>query len=109
VTDETAQQPPVDDGYVVWKAMMEDAVDRGDVKFLQATSIGGYVIPATYWNPAVERHPRLGLYAADALLASACACRGSLHQQCVYPTIMRGEGIVPMRTGSTADAEQDPT
>lgn len=79
------------DGYEVWTAVMEDAVDRGEIHYLHERRISGHVIPATYWNPAVERHPLVHLYDAAAVLASACACRGRLHPQCVWPTIQRGE------------------
>lgn len=78
-------------GYEVWKAMIEDAVERGEVKFLQPATIAGRSIPADYWIMGYERHPRVHLYDAAATLASACACRGRMHAGCVWPTIQRGE------------------
>lgn len=65
----------LDDGYLVWKAMIEDAVDRGEVHYLPEERISGH------------------LYDAAATLASACACRGRLHAACVWPTIQRGEPL----------------
>jgi hypothetical protein len=77
--------------YEVWTALMEDAVDRGEVQYMPPATIAGFTVPATYWNPGFERHPRVHLYDAAAMLASACACRGRLHAACVWPTIQRGE------------------
>lgn len=79
------------EGYEVWKAMIEDAVDRGEVRYLHPMTVLGRTIPATYWNPADGPSPNAGLYAAAALLSSACDCRGRLHPACVWPTIQRGE------------------
>lgn len=78
------------DGYEVWTALMEDAVDRGEVKHYPPTTISGYTIPATYWTPGTP-HPRTDLMRAQMVLAAACSCRGRLHAACVYPTIQRGE------------------
>lgn len=76
--------------------MMDDASERGEVVLLPPVTISGYTIPATYWRPGVERNPRVALYDASATLTAACACRGSLHQECVWPTIKRGEEVLPM-------------
>lgn len=85
-----------DADYEVWTAMMEDAIDAGDVRVVEATTISGYVIPATYWVQGREPHPHMQARFAQMALANVCACRGSLHYECVYPTLMRGEEVLPM-------------
>lgn len=81
------------DGHEVWRALMEDGVDRGEVVYLHPKKIAGFTVPATYWVPGAERHPHVALYDAAATLASACACRGRLHAACVWPTVKRGEPL----------------
>ena len=75
----------------MWQAMMDDALDRGDVLLVPPTVISGYEVPAAYWHVDSERFPYIALYDARAALASACACRGALHEECVWPTVQRGQ------------------
>lgn len=78
--------------YEVWTALMEDAVDRGDLTVVPETTISGYKIPAVYWDQR-DHHPHGPLRQAQMMLAAACTCRGRLHAECVYPTTLRGEPL----------------
>lgn len=81
------------DGYEIWSAVMEDAVERGDLRFVAETTISGYKIPAVYYDPQRDHHPHGPLRQAQMVLASVCTCRGRLHAACVYPTLQRGEPL----------------
>jgi hypothetical protein len=81
------------DGAEVWHALMEDAVDRGEIRYLPETTISGYRIPALYWNPQARRHPHGVLRQAQMVLSSLCTCRARLHPECAWPTIQRGEPL----------------
>ncbi len=93
MSDRTPHVYVAHEGAEVWYALMEDAVDRGEVRYLPETSIAGYKIPALYWNPQAERHPHVPLYDAMLRLAHACTCRARLHPECAWPTIQRGEPL----------------
>jgi hypothetical protein len=61
-------------GYPIWVAMMEDARERGEVRYHHPTYWRGYETPP-YYEPV------------DVALASACACGGSLHTRCAVPVL----------------------
>lgn len=66
------------DGYPVWIAMMEDARERGEVRYHHPTFWRGYETPPYYEHVA---------------LASACACGGSLHMRCAVPVLVERDRL----------------
>lgn len=73
---------PAPDGYPVWLAMMEDARERGEVRYHHPTFWRGHETPP-YYEPT------------DVALASACACGGSLHLRCALPVLASPDSRTP--------------